>query len=190
MPDPVRIAIILGSTREGRVGERVAAWFRGVAEAREDLTVDFIDLLKVDLPFFSAAMGPASGKYTPESEAWAARIAPADGFVVISPEYNHGYTAVVKNAFDHIYAEWNNKPIAFVGYGGAAGGARAVAQLRQVAIELQMAPIREGLTIAMARMNISEDGVPVDPAMNERANNLLNQLVWWARALRAARTGA
>lgn len=190
MAEPVRIAVILGSTREGRVGERVAAWFRGVAEQRGDLTIDFIDLLTVDLSFFDAPMGPASGKYTPEAQAWAERIAPADGFVVVSPEYNHGYTAVVKNAFDHIYAEWNNKPVAFVSYGGGAGGARAVEQLRLVAIELQMAPIREGIHIPMARMAVSEDGVPVDAAINDRANSMLTQLVWWAQALRAARANS
>ena len=190
MADPVRIAIILGSTRDGRAGERVGIWFRSVAEQRADLTVDFYDLLDVDLPFFSASMGPASGNYTPEARAWADKIGPADGFVIVSPEYNHGYTAAIKNALDHIYAEWNNKPVAFVSYGGGAGGSRAVEQLRLVAIELQMAPIREAIIIAGARAALSEEGVPADPALNDRANAMLNQLVWWARALRAARSSA
>lgn len=190
MADPVRIAIILGSTREGRVGERIGVWFRNIAEQRDDMIVDFIDLLNVDLPFFTSRMGPASGQYSPVGQAWAARIGPADGYVIISPEYNHGYPAVIKNALDHIYAEWNRKPVAFVGYGGSAGGSRAVEQLRLVAIELQMAPIREGIIIPMARASVSEEGVPADPALNDRATSMLNQLVWWARALRAARAGS
>jgi NAD(P)H-dependent FMN reductase len=185
--EPVQIQVIVGSTREGRVGERVARWFMRVAEAREDLRAELIDLRDWDLPFFQAPMGPASGNYTPEARAWADKVGPADGYVIVTPEYNHAYPAVLKNALDHIYAEWNNKPVGFVSYGGGAGGTRAVEQLRLVAIELQMAPIRAAVMIPMARAAIGEDATPQDPALNDRAAQLLDQLAWWARTLRAGR---
>ena len=105
----------------------------------------------------------------------------------VTPEYNHGYPAVLKNALDHVYAEWNNKPAAFVAYGGKAGGARSVEQLRSVAIELQMAPIRQAILIPGVRRAFDEDGKPADASYEQQADALLDQLVWWARALKAAR---
>jgi NAD(P)H-dependent FMN reductase len=185
--EQVHIQVIVGSTREGRVGERVARWFMGVAEARDDMRIELIDLRDWDLPFFHAPMGPASGNYTPEARAWADKVGPADGYVIVTPEYNHAYPAVLKNALDHIYAEWNNKPVGFVSYGGGAGGTRAVEQLRLVAIELQMAPIRAAVMIPMARAAIGEDATPADLALNERATQMLDQLAWWGRTLRAGR---
>lgn len=185
--DAVRIQIILGSTREGRFGYRVANWFYKIAAAREDLTAELIDLRDWQLPFFNEARPPASGHYAAEAQAWAEKVAQGDGFVIITPEYNYGYPAVLKNALDHIYHEWNNKPVAFVGYGGSAGGSRAVQQLREVAIELQMAPIRAGIVMPFARRLFNEDGAIKDESYEGRANALLDQLLWWARALKAAR---
>ena len=124
--DQANIQIILGSTREGRFGETVAKWFYGVAESREDLATEFIDLRDWPLPFFAESMGPSGGNYAEEAKPWAAKIAEGDGFVIVTPEYNHGYPAVLKNAMDHLYREWNNKPIAFVSYGCEAGGSRSV----------------------------------------------------------------
>ena len=131
------IQVILGSTRNGRLGDRVAAWFMGHASVRRDLTAELVDLRDWPLPFFDEPTPPIRGGYAnPAQRAWAAKVEAADGYVFVSPEYNHGYTAVLKNALDHLYAEWTYKPAGFVGYGGLGGGIRAVEQLRQVVVEL------------------------------------------------------
>jgi NAD(P)H-dependent FMN reductase len=188
-PENCRIQIILGSTREGRFGDRVANWFYGLAAEREDLIAELIDLRDWPLPFFNEPTSPITGHYAPEARAWAARVAEGDGYVFVTPEYNFGYPAVLKNALDHLYHEWNNKPVAFVSYGGTAGGSRAVQQLREVVVELQMAPIRAGIVIPFARRLFDENGEIKDESYNARANALLDQLLWWARALKAARAG-
>jgi NAD(P)H-dependent FMN reductase len=185
--DRPHIQIILSSTREGRFGETVAKWFHSVAESRQDLTTELLDLRDWSMPFFDQPMSPAGGNYADEAKPWAAKIAQGDGYVIVTPEYNHGYPAVLKNAMDHLYREWNNKPVAFVSYGGGAGGARSVEQLRLVAVELQMAPIRETVVIPMARAAFNEQGEPINPALNERANAVLDQIKWWAEALKTAR---
>jgi NAD(P)H-dependent FMN reductase len=185
--DSVEIQIILGSTREGRFGETVARWFHGIAAERQDIGAELIDLRDWPLPFFNEARPPASGHHAAQAQAWAGKVARADGYVIVTPEYNHGYPAVLKNALDHLYSEWNNKPVAFVGYGGPAGGSRAVQQLRQVVVELQMAPIRNDIVMPLARRLFDEDGLLMDRAYDGRAGGLLDQLVWWARVLRPAR---
>jgi NAD(P)H-dependent FMN reductase len=182
-----RILVILGSTREGRFGETVAAWFNGIAEAREDLQAVPVDLRDYELPFFDNVKSPSSGVIAEEAREWAELVDGADGFVMITPEYNRSFPAVLKNAIDHLYKEWNNKPVGFVSYGGSAGGSRAVEMLRLVAIETQMAPIREGVVIPMARASFDERGQPINPMFTDRANSMLTQLAWWARALKAAR---
>ena len=181
---PPRILTILGSTREGRFGETVAAWFNEIASAREDFQNVPVDLRDIRLPFL-AEPGTRSEDF--DTERWREMVNGADGFVVITPEYNHSIPAVLKNAIDHLNKEWNNKPVAVLSYGAGAGGSRAAEHLRQIAIELQMAPIREGVHIVMARANFDEDGQPKDPAMNGRIDSMLTQLVWWTNALRAAR---
>ena len=181
---PLKILTILGSTREGRFGETVANWFNGIADAREDFQNLPVDLRDINLPFLSA---PGTQPEDYDIERWRELVGGADGFVVITPEYNHSIPAVLKNAIDHLNKEWNNKPMAVVSYGGGAGGSRAAEHLRLIAIELQMAPIREGIHIVMARLNFDEHGQPKDPAMNGRVDTVLTQLAWWARALRAAR---
>ena len=186
-PDKVRIQIILSSTREGRFGHRIANWFYGLAAKREDLLTELIDLRDWPLPFFDEPASPSTGHYAPEAQGWATKVAEGDGYVIVTPEYNFGYPAVLKNALDHIYHEWNNKPVAFVGYGGTAGGSRAVQQLRQVVVELQMAPIRAGIVMPFARRLFDENGAIKDEFYNTRAEALLDQLLWWARALKAAR---
>lgn len=181
----MQILVIMGSTREGRFGDTIATWFSGVAQAREDMIVELIDLRDFRLNFLAE---PSAQPSNAEASAlWAAKVRKADGYVIVVPEYNRGYPGVLKNAIDHLYAEWNNKPVGFVSYGGVAGGARAAEQLRLVAIELQMAPIREGLVIAMARSQFDANGQPTDPAMGDRATSMLNQLAWWTRALKVAR---
>ena len=134
----LEITIILGTTREGRQTPRISDWIRRKIERRDDMTSRVVDLRDHPLPFYDRATLPVSGDYGPEGTNFAQVIAPADAFIIITPEYNHGVPAVLKNALDHIYAEWNRKPLAVIGYGGLYGGIRAVEALRQYAVELQI----------------------------------------------------
>jgi len=191
MDAPPLIQIIVGSTRDGRRGVRVAEWFWKLAAAREDLRCELVDLLEWDLPWYRDAVVPPRGQYSEEATLrWAAKVAPADGYVLLTPEYNHGYPAALKNALDHLYAEWNHKPVTFVTYGGSAGGVRAAEQLVQVAVELKMAPLRPQVHIPMAGRIFGRDGSgEVDRRHVDAANVALTELAWWARALRSARAG-
>ncbi len=140
----LKIGMIVGSTRPNRFADTPAKWLVEGAAARTDLKLEVLDLRDYKLPFFNEPASPAytGGVYTqPEAEAWRKRIGEFDAFIATVAEYNHGPTAVLKNAFDSAYLEWQRKPIAFVGYGGV-GAARAIETLRGVVIELQMAPIR------------------------------------------------
>lgn len=191
---PLKIQAIIGSTRQNRFAEKPANWIYAEAKKRQELDVELVDLRDYPLPFFDEPMSPArmEGKYRNDNvKQWAQKVAEADGYIIISPEYNHGYPAVLKNAFDHIYPEWNRKPIGFVSY-GSAGGARAIEQLRQVAIELQMAPIRAAIHIpsqvyiAIVRPKEGDSSNPFDTLQNQ-ASAFLDQLIWWTGALKAAR---
>lgn len=185
------IQIIVASTRDGRRGERVAAWFAALAEARDDLRCELLDLLEWDLPWYCDPVVPARGEYSAEATLrWAEKVAAADGYVLVTPEYNHGYPAPLKNALDHLYAEWNHKPVTFVTYGGSAGGVRAAEQLVQVAVELKLAPLRPQVHIPMAGRIFGRDASGfVDARHVDAAHVALRELAWWARALRAARAG-
>lgn len=179
---PLRLAIIIGSTREGRFGGVVARWFIAQARQRDDMALDVIDLVDVALPAFMPAA-------TPEAvAAYARRIDAADAFVVVTPEYNHGYPASLKQAIDLAHSEWNAKPVAFVSYGGISGGLRAVEQLRQVFAELHATTVRDTVSFHRARGQFDSDGQPKNPhGCNAAAKTLLDQLAWWGRALRDAR---
>ena len=182
------IQVILGSTRQGRAGEKVARWFMGHAEARSDLSVELVDLREWPLPFFDQQMPPMMGSYTdPAQQRWAEQVARADGYVIVTPEYNHGYPAVLKNALDHLFAEWNGKPVAFVGYGGPGGGLRAVEQLRQVVVELDMVPMRQQVAIANVYGAFDADGHLANPQGHDRqAVAGLDELARWSATLAAA----
>src|SRR5258708_1725685 len=142
-----RIGIVISTTREGRFGDKPAAWIHDLATARGNLAVEIVDLRDYPMPFFAE---PGSPSYMPsKNEAarrWGQKVAELDGFIFVTAEYNRGLPAVLKNALDYAYKEFNRKPAAYVGYGGV-GGARAVEQLRLVNIELQMAPTRSGVHI-------------------------------------------
>ncbi len=188
MPDLPNIAIIVGSTREQRAGIRVARWFMDIAAQRQDLHPELIDLKEWDFPMFSDANLPSTGVYTTEiTKRWSATVAACDGFVIVTPEYNHGYPAALKNALDYLYREWNRKPVAFVSYGSSAGGARSVEQLKQVVLDLQLVPIRPAVLIPFIRSAFDEHGVMVQKGQDTTAQTLLDQLVWWAGLLREAR---
>lgn len=188
----LNIKIILASVRNGRFGDKPAGWIFDIASQTEGLSVELLDLKDYMFPIFAEATSPAyiEGAYsTPEINRWAEKIASADGFIVVTPEYNHGYPASLKNNMDYLYKEWNNKPVAFVSYGGV-GGARAVEQLRQVAIELQMAPIRNAIHIVSPWNLVEKDGSLKTGALDDYTNsakNMIEQLIWWTNALKEAK---
>ena len=146
----LKIKIILGSTRQQRFSDKPGNWIYKEAKKKNGIDAEILDLRDYQLPFFNEPMSPGmikDGVYPNEiARKWADKIREADAFIIVTPEYNHGISGVLKNALDYIYAEWNNKPVGFVAYGGV-GGARAVEHLRGVAIELQMAPIRNAIHI-------------------------------------------
>jgi NAD(P)H-dependent FMN reductase len=175
----LKLQIILGSTRQQRQGELVASWFRGEAEKRADFEFEYIDLRDWPLPFFATADSSLVVR-------WQEKVAEADGYIIVTPEYNHSFTAALKNALDYGGKSWRNKPVAFVGYtAGDVGAARAVEQLRLVAIELQLAPIREAIHISGVLGALPES--VRSEAMRNRLERLFTQLGWWAGALKTAR---
>ena len=193
MSEKIKIAVILGSVRIGRFGDKPAKMLTEIANKTEGVEVDFIDLKEVNLPNFESAVSPAyvtNKDYGNEKiNAFAERIGKADAFIMISPEYNHGYSSAIKNAIDSVYIEWNKKPVGFLSY-GSAGGARAVEQLREVAVELQMAPIRNAVHIMSPWNLVDESGNLKEGVLNEYEKpreNMLEQLIWWAKALKTAR---
>src|SRR3989338_1117600 len=193
MDNALKIKVILGSTRPNRFSEFPGSWIFDLLKKREGVEAEILDLRDYPMPFFNEPVTPSSKKepYTePAVAKWTKKIAEADGFIVITPEYNHGYPAVLKNAFDYVSEEWNKKPVAFVAYGSAMG-ARSVEQLRLVAIELQMAPVRNAIHMPFDVVMAAAKGTPdaeIFAPYAERAGGLLDQLIWWARALKEARS--
>ncbi len=187
------IQVILASTRPGRFGEKPAAWLMDRLSARADLEAELIDLRDHPLPNYDQSTPPALAQrdYPDEAiAAWGRRVDQADGFIFVTPEYNHGYPASLKNALDHIFPELNRKPVAFVGYGNV-GGARAIEQLRLVTIELEMAPLRHAIHILPELMRPAMQADPFSielfATLDERLDRAATDLVWWAGALAAAR---
>lgn len=179
---PLRVALIVGSTRQGRFAPVVADWFATRAAPRPDMVLDIIDLADVDLP----SAYPAHR--SPTVAAYVERIEAADAFVVVTPEYNHGYPAVLKQAIDIPHGEWRAKPAGFVSYGGISGGLRAVEQLRQVFAELHVVTMRDTVSFHNAYGAFDASGQPREPdGPRLAAATMLDQLAWWATALRAAR---
>lgn len=185
-----KIALVIGSTRANRFADKPAEWFKAIADQRSDIEVDLIDLRDFPLPFFDEV---SSSLYVPSksevAQAWQKTVAQYDGFVFTAAEYSRGPTAVLKNALDYAYTEWNRKPVGFVGYGGV-GGARAVEQLRLHSIELQMAPVRNAVHIVWADMaQVAQGAKSLSdfPHLNQAAAGLLDDIAWWAKALKAAR---
>ena len=189
---PLKVKVIIGSVREGRASEKYGNWIAGELKKRGDMDVEILDLKDYTMPFFNQSETP-SYKTKPYAEPtvvkWTAKIAEADAYVIAAPEYNHGYSAVLKNALDWVYQEWNNKPVAFVTSGSVAGG-RVVEQLRLVAVELQMHPIRNAIHLPYDVVMSLNKGTPASDVFApfaERAKGLGDQLAWWAKALKAAR---
>lgn len=178
----LHLAIIVGSTRDGRLAPAVAEWFAARAKARTDLTVDVIDLADVRVPAAFSRTRP------PEVDALGARLAAADAFVVITPEYNHSFPAPLKSAIDWFSSEWRAKPIGFVSYGGVSGGLRAVEQLRLVFAELHAMTVRDTVSFHNVWTQVSPEGRLLEIEGARRAAFvLLDQIAWWADALKDAR---
>ena len=188
-----RIGIIVGSTRPNRFADHPLKWIKEIAEKRDDLEFEVLDLRHYPLPFFEETISPAYGPSKSEvALRWQKKIASLDGFIILAAEYNRGPTAVLKNALDYAYREWNNKPVAFVGYGGV-GAARSVEQLRLNAVELQMAPIRTAVHIlGPVYMEILQGQKTLNdyPHLLQGAKDMLDQFAWWVEALKAARDRA
>jgi NAD(P)H-dependent FMN reductase len=183
----LKVAIIIGSTRPGRKGEDVARWVHGIAAKRTDASFEIVDLKDFNLPLLDEPVPAAMGQYSkPHTNAWAAKIAPFDAFVIVTPEYNHGPPAVLKNAIDYLHAEWNNKSVGFVGYGGN-GGARSVEMLRQIVSNVELADVRAqvGLSIFTDFENFTtfKPGPHLEPTVTQ----MLDQVVAWGRALKPLR---
>jgi len=183
-----RIGIILGSTRPNRNGEQVAKWVFDVASRRYDAEFELVDLRDYPLPHLDEPLPPSLGQYQNEhTKQWADKIASFHGFVIVTPEYNHSTSGVLKNAIDYLYAEWNNKAVGFVSY-GAVGGARAVEHLRLVAAELQMADVRQQVALSlMTEFENFSVFKPGDYNLPE-LNTLLDQVIAWSTALTPLRT--
>lgn len=187
---PPKIAIIISSTRQTRFGEKPARWVYDVASKRTDMEVELIDLRDYPMPFFDEV---ASNAWAPTQnevgQRWQKKIAEFDGYIFITAEYNRGVTGVLKNALDYAYVEWNKKVAAYVGY-GSVGGARAVEHLRLISVELQMHPTRTGVHIQGADfMAVSRQGKDLAELEHLQPNvaAMLDELVWWTNAVRAAR---
>ncbi|QFZ17036.1 NADPH-dependent FMN reductase [Saccharothrix syringae] len=185
MADTIKLAVIVGSTRRGRFAPVVAGWFADLAAQRADLTVDVLDLADLGLPDTLPAHGEAP---PPEVVRLSPRLAAADAFTVVTPEYNHSFPAPLKSAIDWHGSEWHAKPVAFVSYGGLSGGLRAVEQLRQVFAELHAVTVRDTVSFHGAWSRFDEEGNPLDRAeVDKAATTVLDRLVWWGTALKEAR---
>ena len=185
-----RVGIILGSTRPNRNGEQVARWVFDIATERADAEFELVDLRDYPLPHLDEPNRPSLGQYAHDhTKEWAQKIASFDGFVFVTPEYNHGTSGVLKNAIDYLYAEWNNKAVGFVSY-GSVGGARAAEHLRLVAGSLQMADVRQ--QVALSMITEFEDLSVFKPGgYNVGAlHTLLDQVISWSTALAPLRQTA
>ena len=184
----LRIATILGSTRPGRKGEAVARWVQDYARQRDDAEYELVDIADFNLPLLDEPVPPSQHKYSKaHTKAWAATIASFDGFVFVTPEYNHSTSGALKNAIDFLYAEWNNKAAGFVSY-GSAGGTRAVEHLRLIMAELQIATVRSQVALSLFTDfdNLSEFK-PVALHQNS-LKSMFDQLIAWSGAMRTLRS--
>lgn len=185
-----RIGIVISTTRKNRFADKPTQWLLKQIEGHPELSPELLDLRAFPMPFFDEQTAPA---YAPPrceaARSWAARIAEMDGFIFVTAEYNRSIPAVLKNALDYAYQEFNRKPAAFLGYGGV-GAARAIEQLRLICIELQLAPLRNAVHIAMEQYLAVLNGerqIEDFEFLNTSAKSMLRDLSWWSRALRSAR---
>ncbi|WP_410579209.1 NADPH-dependent FMN reductase [Amycolatopsis sp. lyj-108] len=179
---PLRVAVIIGSVREGRVGDAVGKWFTGRAEHRDDLVTEVLDLVEFDLPA-GLPEPPAA-----DMKRFARLVDEAEAFVVVTPEYNRSFPASLKQAIDCAYDEWRAKPVGFVSYGYRSQGLYAVEQLRTIFTELHTVTMRDSVAFNLLDDTFARDGTPFDTdGQGQAVTTLLDELVWWGLALREAR---
>jgi len=190
--DKLKIQIILGSTRQGREGEKVAKWIESEARKREDFDIEYIDLREFSLPMFDEPVSPSfnKGQYSlPEAAEWAKRVDKADGYIFVAPEYNHSIPAVLKNAIDYVYNEWGDKAAGVVSYsGGPYAGVGATQALRTIFTEIQIAPIRASIHIPFVWKAFDEQGNPVDEHLSSAPKAFFDNLAKWTRAMKSIRS--
>jgi NAD(P)H-dependent FMN reductase len=186
----IKIKIIAGSTRPGRFNIQPAEWIHNLAKERKDVEVELLDLNKISLPFLDESSPALLGRYENEhTKEWAATIGEADGFIFVTPEYNHSYSPAIKNAIDYLNAEWKYKPVSFVSYGSAAGGSRAVEHLRGVAGELRMFDLREQILLPNYWESMNEKGeYQFSDVHKDSAKLILDELSFWAKEMKESRT--
>jgi len=183
----LRIAIVTGSTRPGRVNESVARWVLELAQKKGGAEYELVDIQEYGLPLLDEPLPPSQGRYAkPYTKAWAAKIASFDAFVFVTPEYNHGISGALKNALDYLYKEWNDKAAAFVSYGSAMG-VRAVESLRLVMAELQIADVRAQVMLSLFTDFEKFTTFKPAPRHDAEVSTMLDQLIAWGGALQALR---
>jgi NAD(P)H-dependent FMN reductase len=183
----LRIAIIIGSTRPGRKGASVGKWAYDIARKRNDAEFELVDIADFNLPLLDEPLSAMFGQYSHDhTRTWSAKIASFDGYVFVTPEYNHGTSGALKNAIDFLYKEWNNKAAGFIAYGGTMG-ARAVESLRLVMAELQVATVRA--QVGLSLVTDFENFTVFKPAETheKNVNSMLDQVIAWSGALKPVR---
>ncbi len=185
----ITLKILSGSSRPGRFNDQPVVFVAEVAKILPNVAVEVVDLATLNLPFLDEATPPMMHGYTHEhTKAWSAAVAAADAFIMVTPEYNHSYSPVLKNAIDYLFTEWNYKPVGFVSYGSLAGGARAVEHLRGVAGELKMYDIREQVLLPNYWEHLSTEGrYQFSDRHRESVTKLVKELIFWGEAMKEAR---
>lgn len=194
MSDKLKLAIIIGSTRDTRFADKPANWFFDFAKAAHpEVDFELVDLRSFDLPLFNEAASNAwAPSKSPEAQAWQKKVGEFDGYIFVTAEYNHSMTGSLKNALDQAYVEWAHKPAGAVGYGGV-GAARAIEHLRAVAVELQMVPVRNAVHIgggdffAVSPLGKNGEMSEISAHLEGSAKALLADMIWWGNATKAAR---
>jgi NAD(P)H-dependent FMN reductase len=189
----LKIAIVISTTRAARFGHKPAQWVKEIAAQRDDIETEIIDLRDFPMPFFDEVASNAwVPSQNPVAQRWQKKVAEFDGYIFVTAEYNRGVPAVLKNALDYAYPEWNRKAAAYVGY-GSVGAARSIEHLRLICVELQMAPTRTGVHIQGADfMAVLQQGKDIRELtyLEQNSKTMLDELQWWASALMVARSSA
>jgi NAD(P)H-dependent FMN reductase len=187
-----QLMVVIASTRPGRGGLPVAQWFIRRAIDHDGFGIKVIDLFELGLPLLDEPNHPRLRQYTrPHTQEWSEQVAAADAFVFVTPEYNHGYPASLKNAIDYLHHEWRYKPVGFVSYGGVAAGTRSMEQLQQVVTAVKLLPVIEAVNIPFYQQFIDENGVvQANEVMEHAADTMLDQLLRLEGTLRPLREEA
>lgn len=184
----VKIMVIIGSTRPNRAGPAVADWIMQLSKNFADTQFELVDLKELNLPFLDEPELPMLRHYAQEhTKKWGAMVDAADGFIWVHPEYNHGVNAALKNALDFVWQEWNDKPVALVGYGSAAGGARAGEQLRLIAAGLKMFDLRADIVLPNYQQYMHDGTFVASEGHTQAAQAILKELIFWSGHMQKAR---